>query len=96
MPGRTPGKSCRLIGALLGLDPGSDAAHRHVDALLPGMLRHFSSRAPSTADQEPGGDPLPDADGPDQLAVKLDSISKMSAQQVADAWAARRDTQPLG
>ena len=25
----------------LGLDPGSDAAHRHVDALLPGMLRHF-------------------------------------------------------
>jgi len=41
LPGRTQGKSCRLIGALLGLDPGSDAAHRHVDALLPGMLRHF-------------------------------------------------------
>ncbi len=49
------------------------------------VLRHVS--APQPSDQEPGGgDPLPDADGPDQLSVKLAAIDKMTAEEIADAW----------
>ncbi len=68
-----------------GLDPASDEGQRHLHAVIGPVLRHVSG--PQQSDQEPGGgDPLPDPDGQDQLAVKLAAIDKMSAEEVAANW----------
>jgi len=67
----------------LGLDPGSDAGQRHVNAVLPGMLRHFSSPAPSTADPAPDDDAqaLPSAGG-----LTMADVDRMTAQEISDRW----------
>jgi len=67
----------------LGLDPGSDAGQRHVNALLPGMLRHFSSRASSTAD------PAPDDDAqapPSAGGLTMADVDQMTPEEVSERW----------
>lgn len=65
----------------VGLDPASDAGQRHVNALLPGMLRHFSSRASSTADPAPDAQASPSAGG-----LTMADVDRMTAQEAADRW----------
>jgi len=67
----------------VGLDPASDAGQRHVNALLPGMLRHFSSPAPSTTD------PAPDDDAqapPSAGGLTMADVDRMTAEQIAANW----------
>ncbi len=67
----------------VGHDPASDVGHRHVNAVLPGMLRHFSSPASSTAD------PAPDDDAqapPSAGGLTMADVDQMTAEEVADRW----------